>query len=397
MPDFLTALKAPDRESSIVKSFWLNAPASISAYQIDSMSLVNQVIMGFVRGSALLWNSIADIGYNLTNIRNASGLWLDVIGEGFYDLARNKAISASGIVKLGKGALGTYVAIGTPVTLANPYTGVTYSGIYGASGSDSSVRLTASRPGITGNCSILQLQSADSAHYDISATDPSIVATQSTSTGANHDVFQWIVNKGDSEESDDHYRSRCLDVIGGAKPDGQVLNNLQSIIRARTNGDVWRVSVSKSADSSLTIYVAGRDGQASSYWQSEVLSAAKAFSQPSAYSTVIGCVYPITIRPFVITGSITIPFGTSASLVAQLLQSLADWINQLPIVDGCSFIKLGDIERKIYDLDATKTVRAYVSAYTNGSNYTASSDVISGGQIGDIYAADVSQIVINFA
>jgi hypothetical protein len=372
--DFYTTANPPS-EQQIINDFWASVDSSISYLQVDTLSQTNKIIMGMVRGNTYLWGSIASFGQNLTNVKNATSPWLDIIALGFYDLTRIPVSPTIGGIIIGSGTSSTPTA-GTTVVLQNPQTGVTYVGVF--TSTTTLTTFTAQTTGTIGDCSYSALVSTNPAAYSISTTNVFANATS------------WITYHGTAAESDSHLIQRCLDQV--SMQSAGFVRSIAAWLRTSTNNQIWRVL---QPIGSQTVYVAGATGPAPPAWQTQATSSAIAYSPPSSSPTVVGCATPITQQNISIVGNLRFPPGTASDVVQLVLQGLSDWINTLPINDGSANTQLylATIERKILSLDSTQSCIPTIYVFTNGSNYVNLSDPIS-ASIGSIFVANLTNLQV---
>jgi hypothetical protein len=358
----------------MLKTFWANAPATLSTASIDTVSMVNQVVQTFLAGSGNLWISLTEIGVNLTNIRNARGGYLTMLAKGFYDIDRTKASPAVGIVTVAR--VGT-ISNGTTLTLQNALTGIQYTGTWNAGTSaTSAIGFTASRNGPNGNANLAELASTSTSLFTVDSSNPTGKA--------------WVTAEGADDEADGHLIQRCLDIIASKSSGG--VASIASQIRIATSGNVWRVFAPRN---SALIYVAGLSGPANASYQSTCLLTASKYTRASVTPTIIGCSVPIATQTVSIGGSLLFAPGTPQSVTGAVVQGLKDWFDTLPICSGETqdALTLAMILRKIFELDPTDKVIPQIFVSTAGWTLTRPVDVLP-QVVGAIMVGDIASLQV---
>lgn len=293
--------------------------------RVGSTSLINLLTRAQIRGSDYLWYILSLMGSNLTNIFIASGVWLDLIANGFYDLQRYQKASTIGSLYINILQAGVQT-----LTLKDVTTGVLYTGKWDGTlpSGAVSIQFTAQTPGEIGN-----VPASDFTTGTASSNAPTLYTVDTINNPAD---YSWIGTYGTEQETDDQLRTRCLAVISNIAI-GSVSDNLVQYLKTQTGGAVARVAIENAVNSAnRTIYVAGSSGTV----QSTLLGATgvlqilgQNFCGPETNVTVQNAgVYNLTVG-----GSILFKKGTSVAQRETYRIALTKYLNTRPIMDPLRF------------------------------------------------------------
>lgn len=349
--------------------------------RIGSTSGINLLMRAQIKSVDFLFYIIQQLGLNLTNIRNASGLFLDLLGEGFYDLQRYKPRPASGNIYMDITSIGI-----TSLTLTNPVTGVKYKAAHDGT--------------IVSNISLFFVADTlgEVSTSDISQLVPS-AATYRINTASNSTTgIGWIQFLGRDLENDEAYRQRCLDVIA-QKNLGSTKDNFYAKMRTITGGIASRFYIKKTSYTNTSIlYVAASSGQIDSNNLQIIADAANLYTQADS---VISTVYAINFT-LQISGSIYFKTNSTSTQKERVRSELAKWINSLPItqIDNTKTqLHIYDVYNRLINVIDTENIIVYPSLTFQipGGEMQQSIDIsaplpmIDGG----IYVADLSKVSLS--
>ena len=358
---------------SQVDAFWQYAAPRINRAKVRPTSLINLLVNSLIASNQTLYQVLSSICSNLTDITQASGGWLDLLGSGFYDLTRLPSQATSGVITITN-------LTGSPISnpsLTNPQTGITYtSNTTLVASTDTPCSFSASVNGPAGNCNLSALQSNASSSYVVSS--------------ANLSDQSWISIPGQNTELDGAYINRCLAQI--TMQSAGVAASVAARIKYGV-ALVGRVSCTYASPYSniYNVYIAAPGGVLNS--ASAIASAttiALAYTSGST-APVVSAASPVNLR---LIGTLYAARGTSANVIQTILSGLSDWINSLPISDGNSGtqIKMWQVFHQINTLDTLNNLNfASIAAYVGGTKYNAVDDVLP-NIAGSVWVADISAI-----
>lgn len=379
------SLIVPPTVAQQTQSFWLYA-AGIRSFdgtknyidptKIKPRSGINQLIQSMIAGDSMLWSSIATMGAQLTDLGASTGQWLDLLAK-FYGVTRAGYIATQGTIRVVNSS-GT----ATQFSLTNAASGVVYTSSIGSYPPGTyDLTFTAQTLGPVGDCNLSAITVTGSPNYSVSTTQPVGSFDQA-----------WITTNGQNPENDGQVRQRCYDVIAARSAGTEA--SIAANIRTATNQSVYRVFVDYNMSALTPIWVAGKNGVSTTSQIALAQAQATKYSQGSANPVVYGA----SVVPIRFGGTISFPRGVSATYVSGIVQGLADWVNQLPIVtrSTSTMLTMPQIAHQIQVLDSTNQMNyPAVTALCAGSYYQNMSDVIAVAA-GSIYSADVTGISIGY-
>jgi hypothetical protein len=368
------------KEQYQVLEIALNA-AGINTSKITKTSSIKLMLMALLKSNDYLYKLLNVFGTNLTSIFAANGIFLDVIGQGFFDELRTDITPTTGII-----IVNTLSTV-DEVILKNEVTGVSYRASHNGDIDDEiSLTFTSTEGGSHTVCSIYELVSTNPTAYTISASNVS-----STS---------WIETFGKDPEPDDQYRERCLAVIRN-KSNWSSKSKLYSAIYDKFGGQAARFAMRKPGLNSAEqiLYIAATNGYINDGITNRVQDWVNLYS-PS--ENVIIC-YPALPVNVSFSGNLICKKGTTKQQQENVRTELAKWFNSLPIYDPFdtrTHIHLYDVYNAVKNIVDYEGVVIYPSFYmfkTGTSPASAATSINSVIPHNDycIYTANVSSLSIS--
>jgi hypothetical protein len=380
-------LKIPTSDQ-LEQMFWTSAPEPIRRLKTRAAGLIYQLIkqnLAIVLGAYKMGELI---GFNLSDIRNASGQWLEIMAAGFYGLTgntsdspRNQPVAASGLVYF-DGVISTGA-----VSVTSSTTGVSYSGTAYGTGNGVPVVMSADKTGPSGNCPGSDLVPGGS--YSISSTTP-----QDTT---------WLTVLGESDESDPELRRRCLDQVQaqGSGFDGAIAAQIRiatqyQVTRILTTTDVnWQYTGSNSSviplSATVKVFASGKTGDFSTSWDATVTTTAQKYMSPSFTPALVHC----PVQPLGIIGSMLFSRGTDPGYISMIQQGLADYINGHDIFNGANWMTLAELSHQVISvLDSENMLETFqFSVSSQGLIVTDPQQPIA-TSIGNVFVANLTGLSV---
>ena len=373
---FNDIVPAPTRNQQYLAFLDSCRKVGINVNRIGTTSLINLLAQAQIRGTSVLWQVLSLMGANLTNIYNASGLWLDLIATGFYDCPRSTQSAAIGNLWIDILQSGV-----TNITLTNPATGVVYTGKWDGSvpgTGNAFIQLTANTLGEIGNCNA----SVFTSNPIRSSGSPT---NYQVNTSLNNSGLTWISNGGSfgtELETDDQLRNRCLAVIA-QKALGSYQDNIYSYIINQSGYQATRILYSKTPNSGQSIYyIAGSNGpcdqtlfQATNGTNSILQTLVQNFTGAETFA-VASPAYQLDI---VIGGSLIFKKGITLQIMNQYLNAMVNFLQTRPImnpIDSSTFLHIYDVYEFLDNINGSGSLVApSINFTTNNGIYLINTDI----------------------
>ena len=295
------------------QQFWSLARAiGIDPTRVGSRSLVNLIVQAMLQCDDYMWYLLSLLGANLTNIRNCTGIWLDIVALGFYDLTRYPSLATVGTLSLAVSSVGV-----TTITLLNPTTGVIYTGTNDGTTGTKLISFTASTTDVVGNCiSTLLVSQLSTVSINNALADTS-----------------WITTFGAPPETDGQLQQRCLDVLIALSPASHS-DALALILKTGTSGQITRCHIYRDYTISGSYSTYATVAAASSGPSAAQLATCSALLV--TYTSPDGnlAAQPPIVQNLAIGGILSFAVGTPFATVQAVIAGLKTYLDTLPISDG---------------------------------------------------------------
>jgi hypothetical protein len=356
LPNFLSLVTVPTIQQ-MVTSFWTlassqatgpnGAQSGLNPQRVDNNGPINQIIMNLMSANSSLWQSLSDMGSNLTDLSKSKGAWLDLLAWGFYQQLRTAAQPTIGNIQI------VVTQITSTITLTNPYTGVSYTGPGTGSTGTFTVTFTASTSGVIGNCALSALSSSAPSSYTIASGQVS--------------GNTWITSLGLAPGTDNSLQQQCFAVIA------QRANGVNAALAAQIGqgtgyqvGRVW--AVPGGTPNLLNVYCAAPNGPATATQITNAQTIANLYTENHSVPACLAAI----VQPIYVYGTISFVQGTPRSVINSILSGLTNWLSTLPINTGGSSTQLAiyKIDHQLNLLDTTKSINySQLYAIVNGVAY----------------------------